>query len=294
MDTTMPRFQVQQIAETFGATVRGIDVSGDIPQPDFAAFLDLFHRYHVLVVPTDGVAPADLVAFSRRFGELEIHARVENTLKSNPEIFCVGNAEEPGQFKASFNTGVEQWHGDSSYREVPSDASLFLGVVCPPEGGDTWFADVVSAWRDLDEPTQQTIAHLRGVHDLHTLNEFGRQHSPWRPSLSAERRREFPPVSQPLVRVHPVTGERSLFICPAVISHIEGMSVGDSADLIGRLIAHATQEKYVYRHQWRAGDLVIWDNRCVLHTASLFDHTKYQRLMFRTTVAGNQIVAQAA
>ena len=72
------------------------------------------------------------------------------------------------------------------------------------------------------------------------------------------------------------------------------MSVGDSADLIGRLIAHATQEKYVYRHQWRAGDLVIWDNRCVLHTASLFDHTKYQRLMFRTTVAGNQIVAQAA
>ncbi len=294
MSTTTSRFGVRQIAETFGATVEGIGISGSIPQPEFAAFLELFHRYHVLVVPTAGVDPADLVAFSRRFGELEIHARVENTLKTHPEIFCVGNAEDPGLYKASFSTGVEQWHGDSSYREVPSDASLFLGVICPPEGGDTWFADAVSAYRDLPESTQREIERLRAVHDLHTLTEFGRRTTPGRPSLSAERRREFPPVSQPLVRRHPVTGERSLFLCPAVISHVEGMPAEAGAALIEDLTAHSTQERYVYRHKWRAGDLVIWDNRCVLHTASLFDHTKYQRLMFRTTVAGNQITAQVA
>jgi alpha-ketoglutarate-dependent taurine dioxygenase len=292
MGVTTDRFDVSQIAETFGAMVSGIRISGDVPQPEFSDFLGLFHRYHVLVVPTGGVDPADLVGFSRRFGELEIHARTENTLKSNPEIFCVGNAEEPGRFKAAFSTGVEQWHGDSSYRDIPSDASLFLGVTVPPEGGDTWFCDASGAYRDLPDDLKQQIEALRGVHDLFTLTEFGRRHSPWRPSLSEERRREFPPVSHPLVRRHPVTGEKSLFICPAVISHIEGMSVEDSAELIGRLADHATQDKYVYRHKWRQGDLVIWDNRCVLHTASLFDHTKYQRLMFRTTVAGNQITAQ--
>ena len=97
---------------------------------------------------------------------------------------------------------------------------------------------------------------------------------------------KFPPVSQPLVRVHPATGAKSLYVCPAVISHVEGLDEDEGRALIDELIAHVTQPRFVYRHQWQNGDLVMWDNRAVLHTASLFDHERYQRLMYRTTVAG--------
>ena len=96
----------------------------------------------------------------------------------------------------------------------------------------------------------------------------------------------FPPVSQPLVRVHPATGAKSLYVCPAVISHIEAMGTAESAALIDVLARHIAQPRFVYSHRWHQGDLVMWDNRAVLHTASLFDHTRYQRLLYRTTVAG--------
>ena len=124
------------------------------------------------------------------------------------------------------------------------------------------------------------------MHDLNTLSEWNRRHTPGRPPLSEEARRRFPPVIQPLVRRHPVTGRPSLYICPAVISHVEGLPPHEGHALIAEVMAHATADRCVYRHRWRAGDLVVWDSLSTLHTATLFDHERHQRLMFRTTVAG--------
>jgi alpha-ketoglutarate-dependent taurine dioxygenase len=201
-------------------------------------------------------------------------------------VFCVGNVERDGM-KASFNRGVEQWHGDSSYRTVPSDASLFYGEIVPDEGGDTLFADATAAWRTLAPEMKRRIEGLYGVHSLETLRQWGLRHNPDRGRNVDSQSAEYPPVRQPLVRTHPATGAKSLYVCPAVISHVEGLDLNESAALIETLITHATQPRFVYTHRWRKGDLVIWDNRAVLHTASLFDHTRYQRLMYRTTVAGN-------
>ncbi len=281
--TTLP---IRQIAPTFGAALRDMPVRGDVDDDTFAAFLDAFHRYHVLLIPAGRLDPAELVAFSQRLGPLEIHAQVDYTHPAHPEIFCVGNYEENGVRRASFSTGVEQWHADSSYRAVPSAASLFYGAITPPEGAATRFIDATAAYRDLPAATRARIDGLRAVHSLETLYAWQRQHSPWRKPITEEKKRAYPPVSHPLVRTHPVTGERSLFICPAVISHVEGLTAAASAALLAELAAHATQDRYVYRHRWTQGDLVIWDNRCTLHTATLFDHTRYQRLMWRTTVAG--------
>jgi taurine dioxygenase len=275
----------KQIGPTFGAEVRGMPIHGDVSDDAIRHFVSFLHRYRVLVVPEAHVTPADLVAFSRRFGPLEIHSRFDNTLPAHREVFCVGNVERDGM-KASFSRGVEQWHADSSYRDIPSDASLFYGEIVPPEGGETMFADATAAYRSLDPSLKLRIEGLRAFHSLETLRQWGKRHNPDRVGDTADQVARFPAVAQPLVRVHPATGAKSLYVCPAVISHIEGMDPGESAALIEELIAHATQPRFVYTHRWRQGDLVMWDNRAVLHTASLFDHVRYQRLMYRTTVAG--------
>ncbi len=274
------------IGPTFGAEVTGMPIHGNVSPEMLTQFIALLHRYRVLIVPEIMLDPADLVAFSARFGPLEIHSRFDNTLPAHREIFCVGNVERDGM-KASFNRGVEQWHADSSYRAVPSDASLFYGEIVPPEGAETMFADATAAYRTLDPAMKQRIEGLVAVHSLETLRLWGQRHNPDRKQNIPSQVAAFPPERQPLVRVHPVTGSKSLYVCPAVISHIEGMDQAESEALLETLITHATQPRYVYSHRWRKGDLVMWDNRAVLHTASLFDHTRYQRLMYRTTVAGN-------
>jgi taurine dioxygenase len=282
----MRQLAVRQIGPTFGAEIDGMPISGDVSPEVLTQFISYLHRYRVLIVPETPVEPAELVAFSRRFGPLEVHSRFENTLPAHREVFCVGNVEREGM-KASFSRGVEQWHADSSYRTVPSDASLFYGEIVPDEGGETMFADATAAYRTLDAATRQRIDGLNAVHSLETLRLWGERHNPDRKQNTESQSTDFPPVRQPLVRTHQATGAKSLYICPAVISHIEGLEPAESTELIDRLITHATQPRFVYSHRWRKGDLVMWDNRAVLHTASLFDHTRYQRLMYRTTIAGN-------
>jgi taurine dioxygenase len=279
-------FGVRPIGPTFGAEVTGMPIDGDVSPEQLTQFIALLHRYRVLVVPETEVDPGSLVAFSARFGPLEIHSRFENTLPAHREIFCVGNVERDGM-KASFLRGVGQWHADSSYRPLPSDASLFYGEIVPPEGGETMFADATAAYRSLDPVLKQRVEGLHAVHSLETLRQWGLQHNPGRRQDIDNQAAQFPPVRQPLVRVHPATGAKSLYVCPAVISHVEGLDAEAGSALIETLIAHVTQPRFVYGHRWRKGDLVMWDNRAVLHTASPFDHTRYQRLMYRTTVAGN-------
>jgi alpha-ketoglutarate-dependent taurine dioxygenase len=170
---------------------------------------------------------------------------------------------------------------------VPSDASLFYGEIVPPEGGETMFADATAAYRWLDPVLKQRVEGLYAIHLLETLRLWGQRHNPERTVDNANQSAKFPPVRQPLVRVHPATGAKSLYVCPAVISHLEGLEADEGTALIEAMMAHITQPRLVYSHRWHKGDLVMWDNRAVLHTASLFDHARYQRLMYRTTVAGN-------
>ena len=282
----MMELSVRPIGATFGAEVAGMPIDGDVTPELLTRFISLLHRYRVLVVPHADASPANLVAFSARFGPLEIHSRFENTLPAHREVFCVGNVERDGM-KASFSRGVEQWHADSSYRPVPSDASLFYGEIVPPEGAETMFADATAGYRSLDPVLKQRIEGVHARHSLETLRLWGQQQNPGRTQDVARQVQEFPPVRQPLVRVHPATGAKSLYLCPAVISEVEGYDEAEGAALIETLTAHVTQPGFVYAHRWHQGDLVMWDNRAVLHTASLFDHTRYQRLMYRTTVAGN-------
>ena len=203
--TGLDALRARPLGSTFGAEITGMPIAGDVPQPLFDAFVDLFHRYRVVLVRDLSLSPEDLVAFSRRFGALEFHSQAASTYPGHPEISCVGNVERDG-IKASFARGVEQWHADSSFRAMPSAASLFYGETVPPEGGDTLFADATAAYATLPPAVQQDIDALETVHSLDTLNEWGRRHNPHRAPLTEQQKADFPPVRQKLVRTHPATG----------------------------------------------------------------------------------------
>ncbi|WP_108662882.1 TauD/TfdA dioxygenase family protein [Acuticoccus kandeliae] len=275
---------IEDLMPTFGAVVRNANVSGSIAQDEFDQIVEVFHKKHLLVLPTSGVSPTDQVAFSRLFGPLEIHAETRFVDPTHPEIIRIGNYRENGEPKAAFSVGVEQWHADSSYRPLMSVGSLFYGEIVPPEGGDTLFADATTAYEELPAGTKERIKDLFAVHDYEYFDRWLNLVNEGRRPYTDEMRAKFPPHRQPLVRTHPVTGERSLLLCPAVISHLEGLPAEESRLIIDALISFATQDRYVYRHKWTEGDLVIWDNRAVLHTASSFDATRYTRLMRRTTI----------
>lgn len=192
------------------------------------------------------------------------------------------------------------WHTDQSYRRPPPDVSLFLAVVPVPQGqGQTLFADTIAAYAALSAALKAKVDHLDG---LHVSSGAGRKRDAvvagLTPRALAPHER---PQRQPLVRTHPVTGEKSLYLCESgQMDWLEGPFVGmqpgphgDGAALLDTLMSHLTQPEFVYVHEWSKGDLIIWDNRCLLHAATWFDAEREQRVMWRTTVSGNPSAAYA-
>jgi alpha-ketoglutarate-dependent 2,4-dichlorophenoxyacetate dioxygenase len=173
------------------------------------------------------------------------------------------------------------WHSDSSFKAVPSLCSLLSARIVPPEGGATEFASTRAAYEALPEALGQRVETAIAVHD------FSWSRDQVRPGFFTEKERaEFPPVRHPVVRTNPVNGRRSLLL-GAHASHIVGMPVEEGRALLEELLDHVTQPRFRYRHEWKQGDLVIWDNRCILHRATPFDTTRHRRLMQRTTVSGD-------
>jgi alpha-ketoglutarate-dependent 2,4-dichlorophenoxyacetate dioxygenase len=173
------------------------------------------------------------------------------------------------------------WHSDSSFKAVPSLCSLLSGRIVPPEGGATEFASARAAYPSLPADLRRRVECAVVVHD------FGWSRDQIRPGFfTAEERAVYPPVRHPLVRTNPVNGRRSLFL-GAHASHVEGLSLEEGRALLRTLLEHVTRPEFCYRHEWEEGDLVVWDNRCVLHRATPYDTTRHHRLMQRTTVSGD-------
>jgi len=180
------------------------------------------------------------------------------------------------------------WHSDSSFKPVPSLCSLLSARIVPPEGGATEFASARCAYASLPEALKQRARDGVVVHD------FSWSRDQIRPGFFTDKERaEYPPVRHPLVRRNPVNGRESLFL-GAHASHVEGLPVAEGRAFLKELLDHVTQPQFCYHHEWQEGDLIIWDNRCVLHRATPFDTTRYKRLMQRTTVSGDPAETAAA
>jgi alpha-ketoglutarate-dependent 2,4-dichlorophenoxyacetate dioxygenase len=281
---------IRQIHPVFVGEVSGVDIARPLKPDEVAAIEAGMDRYAVLVFRDQKVTDEQQMAFSLNFGALE-DARGGNITRPEDKRLATGMNDvsnlgrdgrplERDSRQRLFNLGNMLWHSDSSFRPVPAKYSLLSARVVNPTGGNTEFADMRAAYDALDAPTKTLIEDLITEHSLmYSRGSLGML------DFSDEERAMFRPVRQRLVRTHPVTGRKSLYLS----SHaggIVGMPMPEARILLRDLTEHATQPRFVYAHIWRPWDLVIWDNRQMMHRARRYDESQ-PRDMRRTTVAGN-------
>ena len=278
--------RVTPLTPVFAARVEGADITRPIDDAEWRVIRAAFEEHSVLVFHDAALDDAAHIAFSERFGALEITKSINPAAgtpfarQSNLDI-KTGDVIPPDDRRMVYQLANMLWHSDSSFKAVPSLCSLLSARLVPPEGGATEFASTRAAYPSLPEPLRRRVEGAIVVHD------FGWSRDQIRPGFfTAEERAVYPPVRHPLVRVNPVNGRRSLFL-GAHASHIEGLPLDEGRALLREILEHVTRPEFRYRHAWRAHDLVIWDNRCVLHRATPYDSVRYQRLLQRTTVSGD-------
>lgn len=274
---------VRPLTEVMAAEVSGVNLSGDLSQDKVNAIREAWLRYTVLVFPGQRLTPERQAAFTRRLGELEHHTVREYIHPDVPELFVISNIVKEGRNVGAPKSG-RHWHSDSQFLAVPSAGSLLYGVQVPPEGGDTLFANMYAAYDALSDAMKRRIDGLRTV--CSRVKAWPVSY-PGRRPLTDEQKASLPDVVHPLVRTHPETGRKSLYIGGNVVWEIVGVPYEEGRALLDTLRAHATEDRFTYRHRWRKGDAVLWDNRCTLHTATPFDEERYDRLMHRTTMRGS-------
>jgi taurine dioxygenase len=268
----------------FVAEVAGVDLSKPVNDDCFAQIHRAFLQHSILVFRGQVLENEQHIAFSRRFGEIEIHTARHWLLPEFPEILVLSNRGEKGT-KPIVNGGA-YWHSDITYKAKPPLGSLLYALEVPPEGGDTLFADMYAAYETLDDETKTQIENLKAIHRYGDRYQKMAKEDKDRPPLSAQQLAETPDVVHPMVRTHPETGRRALFVNEGFTIGVVGLPEIEGKALLGKLNAHAAQPAHVYRHRWHAGDLVMWDNRCTMHRATEYD-PRYTRAMHRTTIQGD-------
>lgn len=270
-------FTVEPLSPVLGASIVGLDLSRPLAEGTKRAVYDAFIRYHVLCFRGQHLDQEQQVAFTEQFGTLERHV-ASNRGKTNPLVHIVSNLDADG--KPSGKVYSTAWHSDKSFRPQPSLATILHALVMPPEGGETCFANMIAAYEALPDEERRAIDGLRVIHSWElSLARVGIQAPP-------EEIADAPPMAHPLVRTIPESGRKALFMGERAV-YIEGWPEEIGQALLDKLTAHAVQERFVYRHKWTLGDLLMWDNRCLLHRANPnFDAARFPRVLQRTCLRG--------
>ena len=267
-----------------GAEVRGIDLKS-LDEAQFAAFKRAWHQHQVLLVRDQSLTDHDLVAFSRRFGDLD-WAPVQETgrrfVEGIPEIYIVSNVKQNGEPIGSLGSGEAVWHTDMSYLDMPPMASMLYALEIPPVGGNTSFCSMYAIYDALPAGLKQRIATLKIKHDG-TYNSGGYV----RQGVTAtDDPRTSPGAVHPLVCTHPDTGRRMLYLGRRRNAYLLGLELAESEALLDELWDYVDRPEFSWEHVWRVGDLVMWDNRCTMHRRDPFDESA-RRIMHRTQIKGS-------
>lgn len=265
----------------FGAEINGIEPTLQLDEATFRAVEQAWYDHSILVFRDLNLSPEQHIAFTRRLGPLHIMVPLQYNLDGHPEIFVVGNAEEGGKAVGMRRAGMG-FHSDGEDKAIPNAGSFLYGVQVPPEGGDTIFADMYAAWDALPDATKARVAGRRARFSRIELHHV---HYPHLPPLTEQQKLDRPDVWHPIARKHPRTGRTALYIGRWAVE-IEGVPASEGRQLITELCEFAQRPEFLYRHRWRPGDAVLWDNRCTQHCATPFEEERYTRRMHRTTLEG--------
>ena len=275
----------------FGVEILGIDVRR-VDEATFAEVVEAFDEHSVLLFRRQPISDEEQIAFSRRFGPLETTIRtIVSQARNPPEISSLANVDAEdrliphGDTRNLFNAGNQMWHSDSSFKRVPALASLLSAREVPPEGGETQFASMRVSYERLPDAMKRFLEGRVAVHSFaYSRGLVGDG------LLPLDHAAQVPPVAQALVRANPAHGRKSFYV-GSHACEILGMQTDEARTLLRELLELATRPELVYTHRWQPGDLVMWDNRCVLHRGRPWDENKYRRVMHRTTVAGDGLTA---
>lgn len=277
-------FDTTRLSEPAGAEIRGLDLSKPIDDDLRDAIMAALVENHVLAIRDQDLTSDQQMALTARFGTPESHVFHDAAGKKGPQVHNVNNLDADGKPSRRPKTfGSFFWHTDKSYHDIPSLATFLHARELPPEGGDTEFANMYHAYETLDEAMKEKIANLRAIHSW----EANRRNTGNTPATEEEIKVR-PPVAHPMVRTHPDTKRKALYI-GIHVDCVEGMEREESIDLLRTLYRHATQRQNVYAHQWKPGELVIWDNRCLLHrVVGNYEMDQDRRIMHRSVVIGTR------
>ena len=290
-------FEVRHPDAPLGAEIIGLDLSHDIDAATFREIEKVFHERSVIWFRDQKLTPEQHVRFSRHFGEVEVPTNRQYSLASCPEIYVVSNIVENGRNIGNADAG-RVWHTDSSYMQVPSRGSLLYAIEVPHGDngqplGDTCFASMTTAYDDLPDEVKKRAEGLRGVHNY--TQQYERRlakikaQGGIREELTGDLKAKVPDVVHPVIRTHPVTGRKCVYVSVSFVIKVLGIDEEEGLKLRDYLIEHSTQPRYVYRHKWRAGDLLMWDNCATQHLAINDYALPQRRLMYRTTVKGTAV-----
>jgi taurine dioxygenase len=292
---------VTRLGRSLGAEISGVDLSRPLADEAFAQVAKAFFDNEVVVFRGQRLTPEQQVAFTRRFGELEHHVRRESCLAGFPEILVVSNVVDERGKAIGVQDAGRFWHSDLSYKREPSLLSALYALEVPVQDGrvlgDTGFASTTAAYAALSEDKKQRLQGLRNVHsyryyraknaqaqkeDAQARGRVVQEHVPTQDQLKS-----VPDVEMPVVRTHPVTGRKALFVNEAHTSHLVGLPKVEGEALLAELCRHIVRPEFTYTHRWQAGDLLMWDNCAVQHKATFDYALPLRRLMHRTTVRGS-------
>ena len=281
MSAALPN--IRELKPGFGAEIIGVDAA-TADDATLAGVVDAFHHHGAIVLRNQNMEPADLMRLIGAFGPPEGHTLQQFTLPGYPNIYVLSNRIVDGKPIGAHNDGVG-WHTDYSYKDQPVMCTMLYAVEVPAEGSDTLLADGVAAYQALSE---QRRAQLDPLKLLHSYQHFMENREYGRMTLSDEIKAENPDVIHPLIRTHPADGRKALWVSTGTVKEVIGMPNPAGLELLDELVEFMTQDQFVYRHVWQVGDILVWDNRCTLHTGTLYDDTRYYRTMHRLWVKGER------
>jgi taurine dioxygenase len=277
--------ELKPLSDVMGVEAIGVDLSKPIPDDTFAEIQDAYLKHIMVLFRDQSLTLPQMMDFTALFGEVPDHANPKFAHPDHPEVLILSNLKKDGKAFGAAPEDDGGWHSDNAYLKAPCSASVFYAEIVPDEKGDTLFADMYAVYDALSPEMKQRIDGLKWR--THSDKIEGKEVI-W-PPKTPDGKAMYPDVFHPVVRTHPETGRKALFLC---MRHIEmttivDMDVGEGQALLHELREFSTQPKFVHTQHWDAGDVMVWDNRCSLHSATYWDQNKYERLIYRTFAKGD-------